>query len=211
MRTVLRAPALRQRRRAEKLGSVLTRPPAPGIRRHRPALAAWLIVAIVSIAAGWSGPSLAQSPDRRSAWYPWQGWGGAVWADGPFIYAPWSPGPWPTPGYWSYPGQWYWYSPCYPFVSCGAYLHHRRWERGQARAEAQRSQADPGYPAAGARGLRFALPETELAPESELRPQYRDTGKIRPAFEHSGEYLPQLLERRGGPHQPPGSIEDRPR
>lgn len=199
---------------AEKLAPVLARPPALGIRRHRPALAAWLvaarllIIAGVAIAAGWSGPSLAQSADRRSAWYPRQGWGGAAWADGPFIYGPWSPGPWPAPGYWSYPGQWYWASPCYPFVSCAAYSHHRRWEQRQERAEALRSQADAGYPAAGAAGQRFALPESELASESELRPQYRDTGKIRPAFERSGEYLPQLLERRGGPREPEGRIED---
>jgi hypothetical protein len=69
-----------------------------------------------------------------------------------------------------------------------------RWQR----LEALRSQAqEAGYAAPGtASGSRFPLPEATLAPESELQPEYRDTGKIRPGFEHSGELLPEFAQRR---------------
>jgi len=178
------APERQRRRIADAMVAIrLRRGP-----RQRPALAAWLILACIAIAGGSSELSFGQGLDRRWAWHYWEAerWGGAAWSDLPFVYGP------------LYPGHWYAYSPCYPFASCAAYWHHRLLERRQQRFEALRAQAtEAGYPASGAAATSpFSLPSAELAPESELRPEYRDTGKIRPGFEHSGEFLPDFLERR---------------
>jgi hypothetical protein len=161
--------------------------PRVSAKRRPPALAVWLVLACIAIACGSSELSFGQSLDRRSAWHYWdRGWGGAAWSDQPFVYGP------------IYSEPWYWYGPCYPFASCTTYWHYRLLEERQQRLEALRSQAaETGYPATGAAAAsRFPLPEATLAPESELRPEYRDTGKIRPGFEHSGKLLPDFMERR---------------
>jgi hypothetical protein len=95
-------------------------------------------------------------------------------------YAPWH---WYAP----YPG--YWYSPCYPLATCNPWLEYRLLERRLQRADELR-RGPPASPPA------LALPYGPPGPESELRPEYRDSGKVRPEYEGSGQFRRGLLEER---------------
>jgi hypothetical protein len=94
------------------------------------------------------------------------------------------------PGYyWYSPYPGYWHSPCYPFASCTALLQYRVLERRlQRREELRRHDPEPSPPA--------AMPMGPPGPESELRPEYRDSGKARPEFDGVGALRPDLLQRR---------------
>jgi len=81
--------------------------------------------------------------------------------------------------------------PCYPY--CGIAPPNRVQERRRERANALKADR----PATGTND--FPLPGTrgraaEPAPESELQPAYRATGKVLPQYDRSGKALPAYAE-----------------
>jgi hypothetical protein len=84
--------------------------------------------------------------------------------------------PYPYPGY-------YGYGACYPFASCAAFLEYRLLQRRLDRFDALGSPAPPHSAA------QYPLPSAALAPETELQPRYRESGKIRPEYEQTGAPL----------------------
>ena len=102
---------------------------------------------------------------------PWPAWRDPLYVT-PGIAVPFNP-------YYGY----YWYGPCYPFASCVAYLEYRLMQRRIERFD------ELGRPPAAPGRSHYPLPEGAPAPEAELQPQYRDSGKVLPQHQHTGEWL----------------------
>lgn len=94
-------------------------------------------------------------------------------------------------GYWADP----WWGPCYPPYGCGPLAWSEAQRRERQRLEAIRREAAAAKESAqsqdiwGAEGIwgytRRLPPPTD---EAQIRPEYREAGRMRPEFEQFGEH-----------------------